>query len=67
MSRRRYRPTRARACTGKQAHADRSAALAQLYSLRRADGAVRMAPYQCPFCTQWHIGHQPGSRARQRS
>ncbi|MFI6639974.1 hypothetical protein [Streptomyces sp. NPDC050504] len=62
MTRRRHRTTRARACTGKHAHRDRAAALAQIASLRRMDGAVRMAPYRCPYCRHWHVGHLPGSR-----
>lgn len=54
--------TRARACTGKKPHDDRTAALSHIYALKRSDGAVRMSPYRCPYCRKWHVGHLPRRR-----
>lgn len=63
------RPTRARACAGKLAHTDRTAALAHIARLIR-DGAAATAhePYQCRHCRtpaggpMWHVGHRRKAR-----
>lgn len=44
----------------------RTAASAALYVNSRVDEAgERLAPYLCPFCDNYHVGHPP-SRARRK-
>jgi hypothetical protein len=63
------KPTRQRACEGKQAHPTRAAAVAHLKALQRSGAWTwQMCEYRCRFCTKpcqpsvWHVGHRPGSR-----
>lgn len=44
--------------SGKFRHPDEASALAQLAMLKaRKPVGPRMHPYRCPFCHDWHIGH----------
>lgn len=50
--------SRARACTGKRSHQTRAGAARAVRELT-AKGARRLAPYRCPHCPRWHVGHFP--------
>jgi hypothetical protein len=59
-----------RACGTKQGHKTKQTALDHLASNRKANNPVAdagsLAPYICPHCKLWHIGHPIGLR-RSRS
>lgn len=48
-----------RACTGKQAHPDRSGAAKHARWLEKRDNLPRftMRAYECDHCGAWHVGH----------
>ena len=46
---------RERTCGSKAAYVSRGEARTLARHGRRADGQV--APYRCPFCDLWHLGH----------
>jgi hypothetical protein len=55
--------SKARACGEKQRYADEQEARHAAYFVRLHHGE-RLAPYLCPFCRQWHLGHSDGDRRR---
>ncbi len=49
------RAIRRRACEGKQRYESRGEAANACYK-------PSLHPYQCTFCTGWHVGHRPRRR-----
>lgn len=50
---------RARVCGDKRAHAVNADARKHADELNAKHGD-HAAPYRCPFCHRWHVGHTPG-------
>ncbi len=60
------KPSRARSCTGKVAHASKEQALGHAIGLRRRLGALPRDShaYRCRFCGSWHVGHRQRRRRK---
>jgi hypothetical protein len=52
---------RRKECEGKRRYATQGEAQKAANGLRGANGAAYIEPYQCGFCSAWHIGHRPGA------
>lgn len=48
---------RARGCTSKRKHGDYGSAMLAVWEMNARTGDVFTA-YECPFCRNWHVGHQ---------
>lgn len=46
-----------RQCKGKRKHGTKALALEHEASLRLKKPAEEFNSYNCPFCTNWHVGH----------
>ena len=44
-------------CERKRVYRTYLAAKRHCESLRHKDGDDQVAPYQCPVCKEWHVGH----------
>ena len=51
------RRQRRNACSGKQRHADQTAAVRHIISLKRTGDIGYVRSYRCRFCSGWHVGH----------
>lgn len=49
---------RERSCGEKVRYETEREALDRAYVIRLQTGE-RLAPYECPFCRTWHLGHSP--------
>jgi len=49
-------PIRERACGSKTVYVSRGDARSSARNGRRQDGSL--APYQCRYCSLWHLGHR---------